>query len=101
MCIRDRYKTMGRIGKDKEFEDTNARLTFDKVNADDAGYCQKCKKSKGWCRHRAENPNPKEVYAVPTTSSQQIGWRVNYDTIDFGHKRNGLCKKTFYNTGHI
>ena len=34
-------------------------------------------------------------------SSQQVGWRQNYDTFDFGYKKDGVCKKTFFNTGHL
>lgn len=43
----------------------------------------------------------KAAQAVPVTASQTYGWREPYDNLTFGHNMTGMCKRTFFDAGHL
>ena len=33
--------------------------------------------------------------------TQQYGWREPYDSLTFGYNKSGMCKRTFFDHGHL
>ncbi len=64
-------------------------------------YCPKCPKESVWCKHRKDRKEPKGVLAAPSTASQELGWREPIDTFNFNNQKSGMCKRTFYDHGHL
>ena len=74
---------------------------MDDENADRSKYCAKCKYESRWCKHRKLRDDNKATQAAVITSSQTLGWREPYDNLTFGNARSGMCKRTFFDPGHL
>ena len=68
---------------------------------DRSNYCAKCKYESRWCKHRKLRDDNKQVQAAVLTSAQTLGWREPYDKLTFGNNRTGMCKRTFFDAGHL
>lgn len=81
-------------GYDKVFE-------MDVEGKDNSGYTQKAKYESKWCKHNKPREDAKGSLAATVTTAQTLGWREHYDTMTAGHNRSGMCKRTFYDPGHL
>jgi len=68
---------------------------------DVANYCKKCKYESKWCKHRKIRDDAKEQQEAVVTTAQTLGWREPYDNLTFGYNKSGMCKRTFFNHGHL
>lgn len=81
-------------GFDKVFE-------MDVEDAKPSDYCKNCKRESLWCKHRKQRDDCKETQASVLTTAQTLGWREPYDSFTHGNARSGMCKRTFFDTGHL
>ena len=91
------------LKKDKESEKETIYI-YDQVKRDEKdheGYCQKCKRESVWCKDRKCRDYPKQKQNAPLATSQVYGWRVPIDDLRTGFSREAVCKRTFFDPGHI
>jgi len=68
----------------------------------ESNYCQKCKYESKWCQHRKEREVAKQKLGATLTTTQQYGWRAPIDDFSaMGKSRVAICKKTFFDPGHL
>ena len=82
----------------------NTIFVFDQAKRDEedrGGYCQRCKRESLWCKDRVCREYPKKFQGAALTSSQVYGWRPPIDSMNTGFARTGICKRTFYDKGHL
>ena len=100
------FKSPERKKRDDDQEATEKKIpfVFDQVKRDEEdrmGYCQKCKRESIWCKERCNRDDPKKQHSSAVTSSQAYGWREPLDDMASPHKRNAVCKRTFFDSGHL
>ena len=91
--------------KQKEEEEEKAKqdLAFDMTHERDVPENKTWMKRKygsQWAPERTKKP-ANEVQYIPSTSSQEYGWREPIDTFNLGLNKSGMCKKTFFDNGHL
>lgn len=42
-----------------------------------------------------------KTLALIFSRTQQYGWREPYDNLTFGYNKSGICKRTFFDGGHL
>ena len=86
----------------KEMQAKSALFVYDQVKADTVpqGYNQKIKKDSCW-QGGLNKQLPKQESSAPLTTSQQYGWRAPIDDMKTDFKRTGMCKRTFFDKGHL
>ena len=67
----------------------------------DHPYCHKSKRESLWCKYRKIREEPKVNQGAPITSSQVYGWREPIDNLATGFNRSAVCKRTFFDPGHL
>ena len=90
--------------KQEDDEKQKTNFAYDQAKNDmyeDSQYCNKCKYESKWCKHRKLRDDFKQTQSSAVTTSQNYGWRHNYDNLTFGNNRSGICKRTFYDFGHL
>ena len=100
------FKSPERKAKD-DAEEKKAKeipYVFDQVKRDEEardGYCQKCKRESIWCKERCNREEPKKQHSQAVTTSQAYGWREPLDDLASPYKRSAVCKRTFFDSGHL
>ena len=93
----DRDQTLLKMARYKVF-------VYDQAKRDEkaaVSYNQKSKKESMWDQHVHPREAPKEANKVPLTASQAYGWREPIDDLNTGMARAAVCKRTFWNSGHL
>jgi len=54
-----------------------------------------------WCKDRKHREAPKATLGATLTSAQVYGWREPIDNMSTGFSRQAVCKRTFYDVGHL
>ena len=89
--------------KEEEDEVQKEELCYDMTHEQDAPEnktWQKKKYGSQWAPERERKP-PQEVQYIPSTSSQEYGWREPIDTFQFGYNKSGICNRTFQDNSHL
>mgnify|MGYP002634735644 CR=1 FL=1 len=79
-------------------------LIYDQVKRDEedqGGYQQKAPRESVWYKKPIERDQAKETQNAPLTSSQIYGWRTPIDNMNTGFQRSAVCKRTFFDKGHL
>ena len=102
----DIYKSKSKMEKDT-MKQRMARyniFVYDQAKKDErraTSYNQKSKKESMWDQHVHPREAPKEANKQPLTSAQTYGWREPIDNLNTGMARESVCKRTFWNSGHL
>ena len=96
------FKSPNKMSKDQD-EDKKDKYIFDQVMADKEAkmYCQKSKYDSVWDKNVLPKDEPKVNYNAPVTTNQTIGWRPPIDDMQTGFNRSAVCKRTFFDVGHL
>ena len=89
--------------KEDEDEKNKEELAYDMTHENDAlenTTWMKKKYGSQWAPERVRHA-PSDVQYIPSTSSQEYGWRKPIDTFSFGYNKSGICKKSFNDNGHL
>ena len=86
-----------------EAEGKNTIYAYDQCKRDetDHGYVQKAARESYWYRPKGERPDAKLTQAQALTTSQVYGWREPLDNMKTGFARVQVCRKNFYDAGHL
>eukprot|EP00347_Sterkiella_histriomuscorum_P000440 403375856 len=88
--------------QEKFTENTTTQFAYDQAKGEeDNDYCKKCKYESKWCKHRQTREVAKQKLGAALTTTQQYGWREPYDSLTFGYNKSGMCKRTFFDHGHL
>ena len=88
----------------REKQGKNQIFVYDQAKRDEedrGGYCQKCARESVWCKDRKCREQPKGYLGAPLASSQVYGWRAPIDDMKTNFNRSGVCKRTFFDKGHL
>ena len=97
------FKTDGQIMKETKKEQGETQYIYDQVMADKFPkmYCQKSKYESVWDRNVRPREDALKIQNAPLTTSQVIGWREPIDNMQTGFNREAVCKRTFFDVGHL
>ena len=87
----------------KQKQEQSEALGFGKVfeQSDDEEDFRKDSKYQKLNKLRKTQDGAKTEQHSITTTAQQLGWREPYDNFTYGNNRSGMCKRTFFDTGHL
>ncbi|CAI2383745.1 unnamed protein product [Moneuplotes crassus] len=89
--------------KEQEDEDAKEELGYDMTHEQEAPENKTWMKRKygsQWAPERERKP-AQETQFIPSTSSQEYGWREPLDTFQFGYNKSGICQRTFNDGSHL
>ena len=99
------FKSDGTLKKEtiRETQGKNQIYIYDQVMKDTevAGYCQKAKRERMWCKEVRPRETPKDIQNAPLTAAQVYGWREPIDNMQTGFNRSAVCVRTFHDKGHL
>ena len=89
--------------KKRESSEKRSTLAYDMCMRDTQPhpYHQKSHKDSMWDKHTKPREYPKSALGAPLTTSQVYGWMTPIDDMRLDNNRTGMCKKTFWDPGHL
>ena len=97
------HKSIEKRKREEKINRTTSTLAYDMTMKDTKStpYHQKSKKDTMWDKHVKPREMPKSALGTPLTTSQSYGWMTPIDDMRTHHNRTGMCKKTFWDPGHL
>uniref|UniRef100_A0A7S3SC20 Uncharacterized protein n=1 Tax=Strombidinopsis acuminata TaxID=141414 RepID=A0A7S3SC20_9SPIT len=106
----NQFKKKTAVEEEEREKQTKQNFLYDKVqdqeeeeekNAKAEQYCKKCKYESKWCKHRKLRDDAHQKQDAIVTTAQGLGWREPYDNLTFGNNRTAICKRSFFDPGHL